>query len=129
MRDFTDRNLLAVDLKQSIGDCTEFERHVVDNTHQDPRFRRPHPIACLNSSDARSLDEIGTWYTWVKCEGVNLESLRQALLDRDARLRLRDDPPPEPVFVVSSVTVADTPTGFLRRLRPFCRSFSQRRRR
>lgn len=110
--------LLGLDLGHvgRLDELTEWERFVVTNNHRDPRLRRERPIGYLSSSDAHSLEEIGLYYTWIKCEEVTLESLRRALLDPEARLRLRDDLPPEPQFVISALEVEDTGTGFLRGL-------------
>jgi len=108
LRNFTNPRLLAVDFKKRFQDLTGWQRHVVTNQHQDPAFRRPRPIACLNSSDARSLDEIGAWYTWIKLETLTLEGLRQAFLDPESRLR--DDEPALPSTRLLRLQVED---GFL----------------
>ena len=102
--------------KGRIEDLSEWQRLVVTNKHQDLDFRRERPIACLNCSDARKLEDIGQWYTYVKCERPGFEALRQALLDHEARLRLRDDPPPEPAYRLEHLSVKHTKTGFLRGL-------------
>ena len=114
--DFTNPLLLAVDFKSTMASVPPKGLDVLQNRDPDLSFRRKRPIACLNSSDARSLDEIGTWYTWIKCDTVNLESLKQALLDPEARLRLRDDPPPEPPYQIRNVHVEETGSGFLQGL-------------
>lgn len=116
IKDFTNDRLWAVDFKASIDDLDPIGRAVLENRDPNPDYRRKRPVACLNSSDARTLEEVGRWYTWIKCETVNLESLKQALLDPEARLRLRDDPPPEPLFQIRRVNVEETPSGFLRGL-------------
>lgn len=110
LRNFTDPRLLAVDFRRSLQDLTDWQRYVVTNQHADPNFRRPRPIACLNSSDAKSLDEIGTWYTWMKLEEPTLEALRQAFLDAESRVRLRDDAPAIPEVHLIRLQVED---GFL----------------
>lgn len=116
IEDFTDDLLLAVEFKSSMDDLDPKECAVLENRDPNPRYRRKRPIACLNSSDAKSLEDIGTWYTWIKCETVNRESLKQALLDPEARLRLRDSLPPEPPSQIQHVSMAETPSGFLRGL-------------
>ena len=117
VEDFTNPLLWAVDFKSTMDDLDPRGRAVLQNCDPNPNYRRKQPIACLNSSDARCLANIGTWYTWIKCETVNLESLRQALLDHEARLRLRDEPPPEPRYVIERLQVTHTQSGFLRGLK------------
>ena len=113
---FTDRRLLAVEIPGDLDNLDDWTRHVVTNTHQEGDWRRSRLIACVNSSDAKSLDDIGRRFTYVKCEESSLAALRQAMLDPEARLRLKDNPPIEPSLCLERLSVADTPTGFLRGL-------------
>lgn len=113
---FTDERLLAVEIQGRVEELDDWARYVVTNTHREHVWRRSRPIACLNSSDAKSLDEIGRRFTYVKCEQPSWEALRQALLDHEARLRLCGDPPVEPLFHLEHLDVAHTHTGFLRGL-------------
>jgi len=116
IEDFTNPQLLAVDLKSRIKELPPKGRAVLENRDPNPGYRRKRRIACLNSSGARTLRDMGKWYTWIKCETINLESLRQAFLDPEARLRLRDDSPPEPRFQIQHVSMKETNSGFLRGL-------------
>jgi hypothetical protein len=102
--------------KSRLEDLSEWQRFVVTNQHHELDFRREHPIACLNCSDARKLESIGQCYTFVKCEKPSFEALEQALLDHEARLRLQGDPPPEPALRLVNLSVEPTSTGFLRGL-------------
>lgn len=113
--------LLGVQIhKGTFEELNEWQRLVVTNQHQDAGFRREHPIACLNASDARKLEDIGSWFTYVKCESPTFSALRHALHDPQARLRLRDDPPPEPACYISALRLPKqegfNTTGFLREL-------------
>lgn len=117
VQQFKCESLLGLDLGQvgSLSDLEEDEQRIILNKHDD--LKRERPLGYLSTSDARSLDKIGSFFTWIKCEEVTLESLRRALLDPEARLRLPNDPPPEPKFVISTLEVENTGTGFLRGLR------------
>jgi len=109
--------LLGLDLGHhgSLEELEPWEKYVVTNTHYT--LKRERPIGCLSSSDAHSLEEIGEYFSWIKCEEeITLETLRRALLDPEARLRLRDERPAEPKYVISRLEVENTGTGFLRGL-------------
>lgn len=89
--------------------CIELTQHppaqrildIVKGINRDwgKRTRRP---AVVQSSDAKSLraDEngcampnaLGYRYTWIKMSVPSIESLRQAFLDYESRIRLPDDP-------------------------------------
>jgi energy-coupling factor transporter ATP-binding protein EcfA2 len=77
------------------GDCSES-----DAESYNGRFRRralsDYPrlksIAFVSASDAYSLEGIGSRFTWIRMEEPTLEGLRQAFLDREARLICDWDP-------------------------------------
>ncbi len=120
-RDFCHPKLLGVQIhKSTIAELSEWQRLVVTNQHNDADFRRERPIACLNASDAHQLEEIGTWFTHVKCECPNFSALKNALHDPQARLRLRDNPPPEPGCYLTALRLVKqngfNTTGFLREI-------------
>jgi ABC-type cobalamin/Fe3+-siderophores transport system ATPase subunit len=50
--------------------------------------------ACIQNSDAHSLDDIGKRYTLIKMGTPSFEGLRQALGDHESRIRLVDEKPP-----------------------------------
>lgn len=118
-QEFCVPELLGIQIhKGTIAELNGWQQQVVTNQHQDADFRREHPIACLNASDARKLEDIGTWFTYIKCERPTFVALHHALLDPQARLRLRDDPPPEPACYISTLRLPKqegfNTTGFLR---------------
>ncbi|MHB8189445.1 MAG: AAA family ATPase [Ferrimicrobium sp.] len=64
--------------------------------NDDPEWHRSHPIAVVNSSDCKRLDEldgqgeegwIGRRFTWIKMGEPSIEGLRQAFLDHESRIR------------------------------------------
>lgn len=50
-------------------------------------YKRKRLIACIYSSDARKLDDIGNRATWIKLSSLTIEGLKQAFLDWEARIR------------------------------------------
>lgn len=106
---------------------------VVTNQHRDGSFHRKRPIALLNNSDARKLEELGTQFTWLKGMTPCFSTLKNAIANPEDRVRLRTNPPPgeelwkkahnwiyvppqKPTSYLKRVDVQDTPTGFLREL-------------
>jgi hypothetical protein len=65
-----------------------FNRKVLENV-QD-RYWRKRPYACIQTSDARSLEEIGTKATHIKLSSPTIEGLRQAFYDPGSRVRFPD---------------------------------------
>ncbi|MBN1316153.1 MAG: AAA family ATPase [Anaerolineales bacterium] len=112
----TGLDLAGFSLDQLQEKQSEWGYYLVTNQHRDPSHRRERPIGLLNCSDARRLEEIGRHYSYLKCEQPSFEALRQGLLDPEARLRLQDDPPQEPLYSLERLQVTPTPTGFLRGL-------------
>ena len=51
----------------------------------------PKRYACIQSSDAHSLAEIGSRYTWIKMDKVGLEGLRLAFDDPEVRIRFPEE--------------------------------------
>lgn len=49
-------------------------------------FPRLKELAFVATSDAYSLDKLGSRYSWIRMEAPTLEGLRQAFLDREARV-------------------------------------------
>lgn len=54
-------------------------------TGDDPKYKRI--LACIKSSDAHTLDDIGKEFTLIKMGEPNLEGLRQAFCDPQSRIR------------------------------------------
>lgn len=83
---FTNPMLLALEIPGTRDQLSEFERNCTANRLDG--YQRSFPIACINSSDAKSIDEIGTKRTFVKLGSFTIEGLRQAFLDWGSRIRL-----------------------------------------
>lgn len=86
---FTHPTLLALEIPRTRGQLSEFEKKAVSNKLGE--YRRNFPIACINSSDAKSIDQIGAKRTYVKLSSFNVEGLRQAFLDWGSRIRLENE--------------------------------------
>ncbi len=114
---FCCEKLLGVQInKGCIEELTKWQREVV--TNQNPKFKRASPIACLNASDGRRLEDVGTQFTYIKCERPTFTALKHALLDPQARIRLQGNPPPKPACYLSALRLPKqdgfNTTGFLR---------------
>ncbi|WP_348240796.1 hypothetical protein, partial [Salmonella enterica] len=48
---------------------------------EDPIYERKRRLAYVLTSDARSLEDIGSKSTWIKMDRVGVQGLRQAFLD------------------------------------------------
>lgn len=83
----------------SAVDVGDGGRHLTGETYRS-KFtqRRLDKYPCLRrlpfvaTSDAYSLDELGSSYTWIRMEEPTLEGLRQAFLDHEARIACDWDP-------------------------------------
>jgi len=80
--------LLAGQISRPPDELHAGTRRIVEN--DDPAYRRDRPLACLLTSDARGISEIGTKATWIKLDRVGVDGLRQAFVDPDSRLSLSD---------------------------------------
>ncbi len=99
------RRLVAVD-PGNPGDSTGDSRKDSFNTNFRNRaldkFPRLKDLAFVATSDAYSLDRLGSRFSWIRMESPSLEGLRQAFLDYRARIicswdeRLRDYPDSNP---------------------------------
>lgn len=78
--------LLAVQVPTTV--TNEGTRRILENG--DPNFLRDRVLAQVLTSDARSLDEIGTQSVWIKMQRPGVQGLRQAFLDPESRIVLED---------------------------------------
>lgn len=100
-KDFLNPNLLCCEV--SSFPLSGREKEVLAN--EMPEWKRERKIACIASSDAKSIapvgpdgrparNSLGYRWTWIKMSEPSIESLRQACLDPDSRIRpLRERPP------------------------------------
>lgn len=58
--------------------------------NEDENYRRERPLAYVQTSDARSADDIGTQSVWIKMQRPSVEGLRQAFLDPGSRITSAD---------------------------------------
>lgn len=107
---FTNSDLLAVEIPSGRKVLSNFEKRAISNELN--HYRRKFPIACINSSDAKSIDEIGSSKTLIKISSFTVEGLREAFLDWRSRIRLKDELPEEsPQF--SKILAVKWEGGFL----------------
>ena len=100
---FINPELLAVEVPKPVARMSNAFQKLFrsgDDCHQD--WKRIRPIATLMSSDNKKLIEsdsngrpvansIGYRYSWIKMSQPSIESLRQAFLDHESRIRLPED--------------------------------------
>ncbi len=92
---FRNEDLFAVEIPAGRGNLNGFNKDVIENKKDN--YKRKHPVACLNSSDAKGIDEIGKKKTYIKLASFTVEGLREAFIDWESRIRLISDlslPPP-----------------------------------
>lgn len=100
---FTNPDLLAVEVPKPISKMSvNFQKLFHSEEDCQPGWRRIRPIATLMSSDNKKLIEldasdaptpnsIGYRYSWIKMSKPSIESLRQAFLDHQSRIRLPEN--------------------------------------
>jgi PHP family Zn ribbon phosphoesterase len=90
IRAWQDSGALAVQCAKNPRSMDDsFIRRVLLN--EEGNYRRSRPYASIQTSDARTLDEIGSKPTFIKMSSDSLEGLRQAFLDPGSRVRFPDE--------------------------------------
>ena len=107
---FKNPDLLACEIPNGREKLGKFEKSVITNEYT--LYQRKRPIACLNSSDAKSIDEIGKKKTFIKLSSFTVEGLREAFIDWESRIRLLPDQPEVPHWF-SKIIGAYWEGGFL----------------
>lgn len=107
---FRNEYLFAVEISGGRDNLSGFNKEVVNNKRDN--YKRKRPIACLNSSDAKSIDEIGKKKTYIKLSSFTVEGLREAFIDWESRIRLPSDLPAVP-YRFSKIIGAYWEGGFL----------------
>lgn len=90
------KDLLAAEIPKARSSYEEedsFSSRTLRNENEI--YKRERPIACTYSSDARSLDEIGSRPTYIKLSSPSIRGLKQAFLDWESRIRHPDELPKE----------------------------------
>ncbi|MBF0614409.1 MAG: AAA family ATPase [Magnetococcales bacterium] len=103
--EFINPDLLAVEVPKPVERMgTNFKKLFRSGSDCDPGWRRSRPIATLMGSDNKKLIErdasgrpeantLGYRHTWIKMSHPGIESLRQAFLDPNSRIRPSGDDP------------------------------------
>ncbi|GFP34517.1 hypothetical protein HKBW3S43_00310 [Candidatus Hakubella thermalkaliphila] len=107
---FTNPDLLAVEIPEGREALGSFEKKAISNELDN--YKRRFPIACINSSDAKSINEIGMRKTLIKISSFTVEGLRVAFLDWQSRIRLQDELPKQPLRF-SKILAVKWEGGFL----------------
>jgi hypothetical protein len=97
-------DLTAVAIPGAIDKAPPEYKQILKNT--DPSHRRDHGVAVVNArdvSDPTGFSKQGSW-TWIKMSSPTIESLRQAFLDPDSRVRLASDDLPEAYNHINSIS-------------------------
>ncbi len=89
MEAFINPKLLAIEIPGARSELTGFGKNAI--TGLDPNYKRERLVATINSSDADSLDKVGSRATYIKMSSVTVEGLREAFLDWESRIRLRGE--------------------------------------
>jgi len=89
METFINPRLLAIEISGARSELTGFAKNAVYGL--DPNYKREREIATINSSDSDSLDKVGSRTTYIKMSSITIEGLREAFLDWESRIRLREE--------------------------------------
>ena len=109
--------------KKAVYECSSIRAfEITDPTQRDVYLAGTKPgydrrIPCVQGSDCRvdeggahQLDAIGARHCYLKIDDISIDSLRQALLDPEMRVRFVDDDFPSPGRVIEGIWVSG---GFL----------------
>lgn len=89
METFTNPKLLVIEILGARSDLTGFAKNAINGL--DPNYKRERLIATINSSDSDSLDKVGSRATYIKMSSITVEGLREAFLDWESRIRLKEE--------------------------------------
>jgi len=59
--------------------------------NEQDKYKRDKPMASIYSSDGRSIEEIGSKFTYLKLSDFTIEALRTSFLDYESRIRHPDE--------------------------------------
>jgi len=94
---FRNEDMFALEIPAGRDNLSGFNRDVIDNKKDN--YKRKRPLACLNSSDAKCIDDIGKRKTMIKLSSFTVEGLREAFIDWESRIKLPSELPAiEPRF-------------------------------
>lgn len=102
-KQFTNPNLLAIEVNKPVEKMSKnFQKLILSSDDCQPDWKRERPIAVIMSSDNKDLikydengnhhkNSLGYRYSWIKMSNPSIESLRQAFLDNQSRIKLPVD--------------------------------------
>ncbi|MDO9534070.1 MAG: AAA family ATPase [Bacillota bacterium] len=102
--EFQNPDLLCMEIPKPIETMSQgLQKLIIGGEKCLPEWKRRRPIAYIMSSDSYRLtmdqaqpsNYIGYRYTWIKMSRPSIESLRQAFLDRESRIRFGERSPEE----------------------------------
>ncbi|MDP2859114.1 MAG: AAA family ATPase [Bacillota bacterium] len=123
--EFTNEGLLCLEVPKPVEQMSAGWRRLLrGGADCDATWRRQRPIACIMSSDCHRLHKLesrptnhaGSRFTWIKMSQPSVESLRQAFLDHQSRIRLGVGCPDERFVYPRIRRVSVRDGSFLRRL-------------
>ena len=88
IRAWTDENLLAIQIPNSISSLDPADRKIVEN--KNPDYHRTRMVAAINAKDITKCEDLDdpSSNCLIKMSEVTVEGLRQAFLDPESRVRL-----------------------------------------
>ena len=97
-------DLLACALAGPIADAPDNIRPILENKNAE--HKRNRHVAVVNASDVNGPEDLkkNGASCFIKMSNVSVEALRQAFLDPESRIRLNNDPQPEPHAEFLAVT-------------------------
>ncbi len=91
---YKDKNMLVAEIPGKKEDLGKFENGLVNGKKDNYGNKK---IACINSSDGRCIVErddipsVGSKTTYIKLSAPTVEGLRQAFIDFESRIRLKEE--------------------------------------
>lgn len=94
--EYLNHDLLSVEIPKVIDGMSHGWQHLLRCDEKClPDWRRERSVACIMSSDCYALEKVGVLtsnyigfrHTWIKMSSPSIESLRQAFLDHESRVR------------------------------------------
>lgn len=97
-------DLLACAIAGRIDTAPEKLRPILENKVAE--YHRNQPVAVINASDINCPEDLkkDAASCFIKMSTVSVEALRQAFLDPESRIRLNNDPQPEPHAEFQAIT-------------------------